>query len=480
MQAAAAAIRMFAKRFRRRRAILAHRRLVSMSITKTISALSPASARASRMRKGEFKKIGLVRRYLFERPLMSAFSAVLLLTGLIFGFRYCLHMRSYEVTDDAFIDAHITEIAPKVASNVVKLYVTDNQHVNAGDLLLELDSGDFDARLAKARAALQVAEAEHRAAKAAVEQTRITTRGGVAEASSGVTAARAAMETARAQVGAARERERQAQAAVTAARAQSDAAAAEAKRAAADVQRNQSLYQVGLVSQQQWDQITARAQTANAQLTAAHAQVEMARAGAATAAAEVEQSTKQAKQAHAQVEQGRGRLTGASAGPQQVRASEEQASSASEAVNAARADVQMAELQVSYTKIYAPVDGHITRRSVEVGNYIPVGQPLMAIVSDRIYVTANFKETQLTHIRPGQPVAITVDAYPGKTFKGKVDSIQRGSGAVFSLMPPENASGNYVKVVQRLPVKIVFVDELADPSSPLCPGMSVVPEVRVR
>jgi membrane fusion protein (multidrug efflux system) len=454
---------------------------------------STASALLRQRRIGE-KKVGLVQarlpqgneigladnaRTFFQRPLVLLASGVLILIGLIFGVRYYLYAKSIETTDDAFIDAYITEIAPKVASNVVKLHVTDNQHVNAGDLLLDVDPSDFEAHLAKARAALEMAEAEHRAAQATVEQTRITARGGVVEAASGVTAAWAAMETARAQVGAARERERQAQAAITAARAQIDAAAAEAKRAAADVQRNHPLYQAGLVSQQQWDQITARSQTANANLTAAKSQVDAASAGAATAAAEVEQATKQTKQARAQVEQGRGRLTGASAGPQQVRASEEQASSAAEAVNAARADVQMAELHVSHTRIYAPVSGYITHRSVEVGNYIQVGQPLMAIVPDRMWVVANFKETQLTWMRPGQPVAITVDAYPGKTFSGKVDSIQRGSGAAFSLLPVENASGNYVKVVQRFPVKIVF-DEPPDPSYPLRAGMSVIPEVRVR
>jgi membrane fusion protein (multidrug efflux system) len=138
----------------------------------------------------------------------------------------------------------------------------------------------------------------------------------------------------------------------------------------------------------------------------------------------------------------------------------------------------MAELQISYTKVYAPVSGRVTRRAVEVGNHVQVGQELMAIVPDDLYVTANFKETQLAHIRPGQRVSIAVDAYPGKTFRGRVDSIQRGSGAVFSLLPPENAAGNYVKVVQRVPVKIVF-DEALD-GYLLGPGMSVVPEVQVR
>jgi membrane fusion protein (multidrug efflux system) len=144
-----------------------------------------------------------------------------------------------------------------------------------------------------------------------------------------------------------------------------------------------------------------------------------------------------------------------------------------------RAAVRQAELDLSYTKIRAPEAGRVTRKSVEVGSYVQVGQALMAIVPQDYWVVANFKETQLTDIRPGQPVTVTVDAYPGHTFKGHVDSIQAGAGSAFSLLPPENATGNFVKVVQRVPVKIVF-DEAPDPHFPLGPGMSVVPSVRVK
>ena len=144
-----------------------------------------------------------------------------------------------------------------------------------------------------------------------------------------------------------------------------------------------------------------------------------------------------------------------------------------------RAAVEQAELNLSYTKIYAPEDGTVTKKAVEEGTFVQVGQALMAIVPDEVWVIANFKETQLDAIRPGQPVDIKVDAYPSKTFKGHVDSIQTGTGARFSMMPPENATGNYVKVVQRVPVKIVF-DEQPDPQHPIGPGMSVEPEVRVK
>ncbi len=148
-------------------------------------------------------------------------------------------------------------------------------------------------------------------------------------------------------------------------------------------------------------------------------------------------------------------------------------------VASAKARVEQTDLDVSYTKIFSPIDGHVTKKSVEAGQLIPVGQPLLAIVSNEKWVTANFKETQLTLMRPGQKVAIKVDTYPHKTFKGHVDSIQRGTGARFSLFPPENATGNYVKVVQRVPVKIVF-DESPDKKYSLALGMSAVPEVKVR
>ena len=148
-------------------------------------------------------------------------------------------------------------------------------------------------------------------------------------------------------------------------------------------------------------------------------------------------------------------------------------------VASAEAHVEQAGLEVSYTKIYAPIDGHVTKKSVELGQLVQVGQPLFAIVSKGKWVIANFKETQLTHMRPGQEVKIKIDTYPHKTFKGHVDSIQRGTGARFSLLPPENATGNYVKVVQRVPVKIVF-DEAPDKKYPLALGMSVAPEVKVR
>lgn len=428
-----------------------------------------------------------------RRPQVFLISSGLLLIGLILGGRYYLYDRTHEWTDDAFIRGDVTQIMPQVAGQILKLHIRDNQEVKQGDLLIEIDSRDYEARLAESQAALQSAEANHRAAQATTEQTQTTTQGSVEEASSGVTAALAALQTARAQAGASHDRERQAQATIKAAQAaalqaqaQITEAEAEATRATADVRRYQTLHREGVVSQQQLDQSTAAAKKANAQLAAAReraaaaaAQVEVTRAAAATAAAEVIQAAAQARQAQAQLSQARARSAGASAGSQQVKVSQEQASSASSSVEQARNRVSQAQLQLSHTRIYAPVTGRITNRTVADGNYVQVGQALMAIVTGSVWVEANFKETQITHMQPGQPVAITVDAYPGRTFRGKVDSIQLGSDAAFSLFPSENAAGNFVKIPQRVPVRIVFV-EAPDPKCPMGPGWSVIPEVQVR
>src|SRR5258706_3501854 len=185
------------------------------------------------------------------------------------------------------------------------------------------------------------------------------------------------------------------------------------------------------------------------------------------------------RQSEAQLAQERARLAGAQAAPDQMAQSRAQADQLAAQIGQYEAAVHQAELDLSYTKLYAPESGRVTRKSVEPGAYVQVGQTLFSIVPDRVWVVANFKETQLRHMRPGQPATVTVDAYPDRVFTGHVDSIQAGSGARFSLLPPENATGNYVKVVQRVPVKIV-IDERADPQHVLGPGMSAVPQVRVR
>src|SRR5437588_3130567 len=335
--------------------------------------------------------------------------------------------------------------------------------------------------------------AREREAQAGVSLTRAQTRANVQQSASGVQQAGSGVESARAAASAERSKIGQtsagvatAQAGVAQAEAQVVAAQAEANRAAADVQRYQELFSKDEVSRQRLDQAIAEAQTAAANLEAARRRVAAAEAQVAEARSAESTQSEQARRAQtliggaqAAVGEALGKLSQAGAGEQQVAVSQAQAETAGASIEQLRAAVEQAELELSYTKIYAPESGRVTRKAVEEGALVQPGQPLMAVVSGDVWVTANFKETQLDKIRPGQPVEITVDAYPGRTFKAHVDSIQAGTGARFSMIPPENATGNYVKVVQRVPVKIVF-DEPPDPNHLLAPGMSVTPEVQIR
>jgi membrane fusion protein (multidrug efflux system) len=256
-----------------------------------------------------------------------------------------------------------------------------------------------------------------------------------------------------------------ARAALQQAEARRAAAEAEAQRAAADAERYRALFKKDEISKQLLDRAETEARATAANLDAARQTVAAAQASL--------------RQAETMVRQAEGRLQEAQARPEQIRVRRADFEAASVEIERARAALQQAELNLSYTRIYAPESGYITKKSVEPGNIVGAGQVLMALVSDRLWVVANYKEVQLRRMRAGQPVSIKIDAYPQRKFRGQVDSIQSGSGARFSLMPPENATGNYVKVVQRVPVKIVFTEPLP-PELKIGPGMSVVPEVRVR
>jgi membrane fusion protein, multidrug efflux system len=434
-----------------------------------------------------------IKRPFYRRPYVMIIGAVALLAAIIFGLRYYLYARSHESTDDAFIDGDIVQISPKVQGHVLRIHVSDNQQVKKGDLLVEIDPADFQARLDQARAGLQEAESRQNAANQNVALTEANTRAATQQASAGVRAARAGVRGAEAQVTTAQGRLGQTRAAVRTAQenvrqaqAQVVAAQAEATRANTDLARFQMLYDRDEVSRQQLDQAVAAARTATANLEAARtrtsateAQVAEARAAEQAAVGTVQQAQSQVGGTQAQVGEAAGRLAAANTAPQQVAVSQAQVQTTTATIEQARAAVAEAELNLSYTKIYAPEDGRVTRKTAQEGQLMQVGQPLMALVTGDIWVTANFKETQLNEIQPGQPVELTVDAYPGKTFKAHIDSIQSGSGARFSLLPPENATGNYVKVVQRVPVKIVF-DEAIDPRYVLGPGISVTPEVKVK
>jgi membrane fusion protein (multidrug efflux system) len=358
--------------------------------------------------------------------------AAVVLAGAI----YWYSTRNLETTDDAFVDGNAVQLAPRIAGTVVTLAIDDNQFVHKGDLLVALDPRDYEVAVENARAALANATAQAAVAQANLALTQASTAATLEQARSGVEYAKAAVSESNAQV---------------------VAAQAEAVRAREDAARYQQLVKVDAASRQRFEQAQAATRSADAQLRAAQDAVAVA---------------------SAQVGQAQGKLDEAKTAPQQVEVRQAELAAAEAQVAAARAALDQAELNLSYTRIVAPEDGVITKRSVNPGDQVQKDQNLAALVFGKPWVTANFKETQLTRMRPGQPVSIVVDAYPGHRLEGHVDSIQRGTGAHFALLPPENATGNYVKVVQRVPVKI-DIDGPLDPAHPLGLGMSVEPAVDV-
>lgn len=402
-----------------------------------------------------------------------------ILVGAVIGVRYLLHAMAYESTDDAFIEGHIVQVSPRVMGHVLKVYVDDNQLVKKGDLLVELDPADYQARFAQAKAAAE-------AARITVGLTDVTGNAGVQQAQAGVQSAKANLQVQDTRIQSAKVKLDQAAAQVKAAEANLEQAKsqvnvtdAQADQARLDVERYEQIAKTGGVTQQELDKARTLLRVAQAQLDAARkgviasdAQLTTAKAAQAVAAEGLRQEEASAAASQAAVSQAQGKFTETNVVSQRV----DQSKANYDQLQAA---ADLAQLQLNYTKIYAPEDGRVTKKSIEPGEYVQVGQPLLAIVPDQVWVVANFKETQLTYMKVGQPVDVYVDAYPGHTFKGHVDSIQSGTGARFSLLPPENATGNYVKVVQRVPVKIVL-DEQPSDQFHLGPGMSVVPEVRVK
>jgi membrane fusion protein (multidrug efflux system) len=368
-----------------------------------------------------------------------------------------------ESTDDAQVDARVTQIASRVAGTVAKVAIADNQLVEAGTVLIELDPRDYQVAVDKARAELADAEATALAAQSNVPITATTAasnvttaRGGIAQAQSGVTAADKEVEAARARLVTAQARLREAE--------------ANAARAARDVERFRGLLAKDEISQQQFDTTAAGADALKAGVDSARSQIAEAEAGIRVAESKLAQSRAGEQQAQAELET-------AQTGPSQIAATRARASSAEARVMQARANLAQADLNLQYTTVKAPARGIVSKKGVNAGQVVQAGQPLLALVQiDDVWVTANFKETQLKDMRPGQRATIDVDAFGGREFKGKVDSVAGATGSRFSLLPPENATGNFVKVVQRVPVKIVL-EPGQDPEHRLRPGMSVTPTV---
>ncbi|HKV05149.1 MAG TPA: HlyD family secretion protein [Candidatus Acidoferrales bacterium] len=382
-----------------------------------------------------------------ERPrarLYLIVAGVILLVGAFFAWRY---FSSYESTDDAQVDGHLMPISARISGYVAKVNVDDNQYVEAGTVLFEIDPRDYQVAVDLARAEAANAQASARSENISVPVTSVTTTSQVSSTEADVA---------------------NAQAGISAAQQQSDAAQAQLAQAQAndvkaqnDLERYKQLVAKQEVSQQAYDQAVAAARASTAGVAAA-------KASAAAAAQQVTQARSRLAQAQAAWD-------ASQTGPNQVKAVRDRALAADAAARAKQASLEQAELNLQYTKIVAPASGLVTK-NVEVGMNVQPGQQLASVVPlNDVWITANFKETQLKNMRPGQRAEIKADA-DGRTYAGRVDSIAGSSGARTSLLPPENATGNYVKVVQRVPVKIVLEPgQNADHSLRL--GMSVEPKV---
>jgi len=354
-----------------------------------------------------------------------------------------LFYRNRESTDDAQVDGHITQISSKVYGRVGEVLVNDNQQVKAGQLLVKLDPRDFQAALDQAKAQLALAESDARSAGVDVPRTQLNTQSGTSSADAQLAGAQADLMSAQSTYDQARTSD------LAFAQDNIEKSRANAQLAQADLERYRPLMQKGEISKQQFDAAQANADATASALKADQEKLAQAQRGEEIAKAQLEA-------AEARVDQAKAGIISARADTKQVAMRQADSQGKIAKVQQARAALEAAQLNLEYTTVVAPVDGVVTHKQVEVGQIVQQGQGLMVVVPlQDVWVTANFKETQLRFMKPGQKAEVKVDTY-GKTFGGHVDSIAGATGAVLSLLPPENATGNYVKVVQRIPVKIVL------------------------
>jgi len=384
-----------------------------------------------------------------RRGIVVVVIAILVVVGLAFWW----HSTFYEDTDDAQISGHLIQISSRIQGHVIKVYVSENQQVKAGDPIADLDPRDFQVAVENAQAFLASAQAASAVARVAVPLTTVNTGSNLTSANADLSGSNAAVQEAEGQV-------RAAQARVTQAEANN-------AKAQADLERYRPLVAKDVISKQQWDAAVAAAAAAAASVADAQASAQAA-----------QDAVRVARQHEAAANAA---LSYAKTRPQQIESQNAKAKQAEAQVQQAQAQLDQAQLNLSYCHIVAPEDGIITRKSAEVDQNISSGQNLLTLVSlSDIWITANFKETQLEHMRAGEPVDVHVDA-TGKDYKAKVTQIGGATGSILSLFPPENATGNYVKVVQRVPVRIDFTDlQHDDPYHQLRPGLSVEPKVRVK
>jgi membrane fusion protein (multidrug efflux system) len=363
--------------------------------------------------KPEKKNTGASWRKL-NSPLFIFSAAIALAILLFLSLHYLITVFTHESTDDAFITGHIVSIAPRISGQVSAVHILDNQLVHSNDLLVEIDPSDYAMTVAQKQAAQQGEDSSYKAALAGYELMKVKVTTAEANARSS--------------------------------KADAEASAATAAHAKADFQRAQILRTNETISAQEFDQAQSTTRQAEANQNSAEQKAASDESKVNEAKAQLEAAKAEAGAVFAQLHQ-------------------------------TKTDVESAQLNLSYTKIFAPCDGRVTRKQVEAGDYLQTGQTILSIVPPEVWVVANFKESQLKKMKPGQSASVKIDALGGKKFRAHVDSVQAGSGAAFSLLPPENATGNFVKVVQRVPVKIIF-DEALPAGKTIGPGLSVEPGVQ--
>lgn len=402
-----------------------------------------------------------------KKTLLIWCGMVVLVLLIVFGVRYLVWSIHHEETDDAYLEGHLHPISARITDTVQQVLIDDNWHVVAGQTLVVLDPNDYKVRLDQAKAALDAAGRGADAAEAAIRSTSQSAMAQTTQAVGTIREAKASIQASKAAVTAA-------EAGVPRAQAQLQEADATLRREDTDLHRYEDLYAKEQVSKQTVDHQRASDQVAVAAQAAAEQQVRQAEAQSVAAQQGVVRT-------EALLTNSQGGLQSAEATRLETRVRKSQFATAQAAVAEAMAALEDARLQLSYTTIKAPVSGRIGRKSVEAGQRVQIGQPLMAIVEDQPWVVANFKETQLRNMRVGQRVEVEIDTFPKHKFYGHVDSLAPGSGNEFALLPPDNATGNFTKIVQRIPVKIVLDrDSVRDYENMLSPGMSSVVTVATK
>ncbi len=427
--------------------------------------------------------------------LILAVLGVVAIVGGTFGNHWWQYASTHEDTDDATVAGHIHQVSSRINDSVQDVLVKNGETVHQGQLLVKLDPRDYQIQVQQAQAALETAKRQALAAQANIALASETASASTTQAQGDFSAAQAAIASAKAAVvqaqtgiPAAEAAVREAEAGIPVAKAQLAQANATLERTQADDNRYETLYTQGAVTGQQRDAAKAAYQVALSQKQAAQdgirqaeARLAQARVGVTQAQAAIAQAQEGVANAVGKLESSKGGIEQANAKGQQTQVNRSQYQAAQAAIAQSEAALKNAQQQLAYTDITAPVDGIVGNKNVEIGNRVQPGQPVMALVGNEIWVYANFKETQLENMRPGEPVEIKLDAFPHHPFEGHIESVSPASGAQFALLPPDNATGNFTKVVQRVPVKVVFDPQsIKGYESRIDPGMSADVSVKVK